>query len=111
MKRLSLRVGQLIIGMVVYFIPPLLQLQVKTITSLASGSHKLPFVSQTQSENYSTPFNDNSDHEESPSISDNMGPEHDEVDAHLNLVFYEADNYLSAEILSLLNHRYIAVLN
>ena len=37
-----------------------------------------------------------------------MNQEHDEVAAQLNTVFDESDDYLSAEIVSLLNHRYTA---
>ena len=74
-------------------------------TPLAPGSHKLLFVSQTQSENDLTPVNENYNKEKIPIISDNMGPEHDKVASQLSLVFDEVDDYLSAEILSLLNQR------
>ena len=37
-----------------------------------------------------------------------MDQEHDVVAAQLNLVFDESDDYLSAEIVSLLNYRYAA---
>ena len=37
-----------------------------------------------------------------------MGQKYDEVAAQLNKVFDESDDYLPAEIVSLLNHRYTA---
>ena len=37
-----------------------------------------------------------------------MGPEYDEVAIQFNLVFDESDDYLSAEMSVLLNHRYTA---
>ena len=54
------------------FYPPTAAAPGKTMTPLAPGSHKLPFSSQTLSENYSTIFNENSDDEERPIISDHI---------------------------------------
>ena len=43
-------------------------------------------------------------------MSDNICPEHDDVAAHQNLVFGEADDYLASEMVSLLNHRYADII-
>ena len=75
---------------------------------LTPNNSKLPFVSQIQSENDQAPFYDDSNDEESPIISDDTGQEHDEVAAQLNKAFDESDDYISAKIVSLLNHRYVA---
>ena len=55
-----------------------------------------------------TPFDDESEHEEIPIISDKLVQDHGDVAAQLNKSFDESDDYLSAEIVSLLNHRYAA---
>ena len=94
------------------FVTPLLTVGDSNTSSPHGHSNAFHVVSQTQGDldaSQTSPDFNELDNEESPIAAVNEGTEHDNITTQVNTVFDDStDDYLAAELKSILNHRYLS---